>query len=46
MSDDQTPDEEPEYDPAEQAAAEDGFTSLRRYLAIHPMPRQQDRSAA
>lgn len=46
MSADLTPDEEPEYDPAEQAAQEDGFTSLARYLAVHPMPRQQDRRHA
>lgn len=46
MPADLTPDEEPEYDPAVQAAAEDGFTSLAAYLARHPMPRQQDRSAA
>jgi hypothetical protein len=46
MPDDLTPDQEPEYDPAEQAAAEDGFTSLAAFLARHPFPRQQDRSAA
>ncbi|MEU5716598.1 hypothetical protein AB0G71_12545 [Streptomyces sp. NPDC020403] len=46
MPADLTPDEEPEYDSAEQAAAEDGFTSLSRYLAVRPMPRQQDRRAA
>ncbi|MFZ4264470.1 hypothetical protein [Streptomyces arboris] len=46
MTDDQFPEDQPEYDPAEQAAAEDGFTSLAAYLAQHPMPRQQDRSAA
>ncbi|MFC8282896.1 hypothetical protein [Streptomyces cyaneofuscatus] len=46
MTDDQTPEDGPEYDPAEQAAAEDGFTSLAAYLAQHPMPRQRDRSAA
>ncbi|MFE2019844.1 hypothetical protein ACFW9O_17590 [Streptomyces sp. NPDC059499] len=32
--------------PAEQAMAEDGFTSLTRYLAVRPFPQQQDRSAA
>lgn len=34
------PDEEP-IDPAVQAAREDGFASLRRYLAHHPMPHQR-----
>ena len=46
MSDDLTPEDGPECDPAEQAAAEDGFTSLAAYLARNPFPRQQDRSAA
>ncbi|MGP3752170.1 hypothetical protein [Streptomyces sp. IBSNAI001] len=46
MRNDDTYDEEPEYDPAEQAAAEDGFTSLAAYLAVRPMPQQQDRRAA
>jgi hypothetical protein len=45
MPADQTPDEEP-LDPAEQAAAEDGFTSLAQFLAAHPMPQQRDRRAA
>lgn len=39
-ADDETP--EP-LDPAEQAMAEDGFTSLARYLAVRPFPQQQDR---
>ena len=39
------PDEEP-IDPAVQAAAEDGYATLRRYLAHHPMPHQQDRRHA
>lgn len=46
MHDDQIPEDSPEYDLAEQAAAEDGFTSLAAYLAQRPMPRQRDRSAA
>ncbi|WP_327435685.1 hypothetical protein OG279_09460 [Streptomyces sp. NBC_01201] len=46
MSDDLTPDEEPELTPAEQAAAEDGFTSLAAYLAVRRFPQQQDRRAA
>lgn len=45
MPADPTPDEEP-LTPAEQAMAEDGFTSLAAYLAVHPMPQQQDRRAA
>lgn len=46
MTDTRIPEDGPEYDPAEQAAGEDGFTSLAAYLARHPMPRQQDRRAA
>ncbi|GGY81399.1 hypothetical protein CP967_08465 [Streptomyces nitrosporeus] len=37
MSADPLPDEEP-LDPADQAAAEDGFGSLTRFLARHPAP--------
>ncbi|MFD5900968.1 hypothetical protein ACFWHG_05650 [Streptomyces microflavus] len=32
MTDDQTPEDGPEYDPAEQAMAEDGFTSAARWM--------------
>lgn len=46
MPDDQTPEDGPEYDPAEQAAAEDGFTSLAAFLARRPFSRQQDRRAS
>ena len=47
MPDDLKPDKEPEpLDPAEQAAGEDGFTSLAAFLAIRPMPQQRDRRAA
>lgn len=45
MPADLTPDEEP-LTPAEQAAAEDGYTNLAAYFARRPFPQQTDRRAA
>lgn len=45
MHDDEMYDEEP-VDAAEQAMAEDGYTSLARYFAARPFPQQADRRAA
>lgn len=45
VHDNDTYDEEP-VNAAEHAMAEDGFTSLARYLAVHPMPQQRTQDAA
>ena len=46
VHDDDYDDEREPLTPAEQAAGEDGFTSLAAFLAVSPFPQQQDRRHA